>query len=258
MRYAIVLAAVAMVLAAVPASAQTSGGGADAATQVFLPFLAAATTIERFWEVLFTTIERFAGALGGWLGAGGKLVSTLSKTVVEATKNLANTTATGAVMEKAERDLAVAQGRLEDGLKSPTYLALKRVITLGGSLPLGIWVASLANLQFFAAAGVKGIDSTLDTILTGLFIGSGPGPLHAIIGTMSELRKVGAGISDLARGNALRSAVESLKGSAPAAAVPAVAAPVPPAVPPAPSAMTDAAEPDLAAHQIAKALVRSR
>jgi hypothetical protein len=53
-----------------------------------------------------------------------------------------------------------------------------------------------------------------DSILTGLAIGAGPGPLHALIGTLQEMRNAFSGVADLARGAGVARAAEGLKQAA--------------------------------------------
>src|SRR5688572_8596123 len=61
------------------------------------------------------------------------------------------------------------------------------------------------------AAGYPDVRNGIDVVLTGILIGLGPGPLHALLGILVELRNAVAGVADIARGTALKKAAETLR-----------------------------------------------
>ena len=198
---------------------------------VLAPFLVLATGIERFWEAVFSWYESFALATGRVLGTVSG-VTTWAKTEVDNAEKAVNAAVNALghktpadvgysaglkVLQEAETRLLDAQSRITEGLKSPEYVSLKRGITLLGSLAIGLAISIGSRLTLLATAGLQAVPVELDTIITGLLIGAGPGPLHSFITALQELRNALAGVADLARGTALKKVREALpQPSAPA------------------------------------------
>jgi len=186
------------------------------------PYVVLATGIERFWEAVFSWYESFALSVGRLLGAAfgvtgwaGKEVENAEKVVSEAAASLGGLKPTDdgyaaalKTFQEAETRLLDAQNRIAAALKAPEYVALKRAITLLGSLAIGIAVAVGGRLMMLQAAGFP-VANFLDSLITGLLIGAGPGPLHSFITALQELRNALAGVADLARGTALKRVQEA-------------------------------------------------
>jgi hypothetical protein len=208
-----------------------SPGSRQDLLSVLAPLIILATGIERFWEAVFSWYESFALSVGRLLGAVSG-VTTWAKTEVGNAEKTVNDAATalGAktpadegyaealkVFQEAEVRLLDAQSRITEAVKAPEYVALKRAITLLGSLVLGLAICVGNRMTLLQMAGFQNVPVQLDTIVTGLLVGAGPGPLHSFITALQELRNALASVADLARGTALKKVHEALpQPSAPA------------------------------------------
>lgn len=174
-------------------------------TKVLAPFLAVATAIERFWEVLFNGLESFALSTGQVLGAVGKYLNVLNASKQDALDVLSGKKQTADSAEglaKAQADLAQANLDIASTLKSPDYVALKQAVTLFGSLSLGEIAGLTLHLGFFRTLGIH-IWPLIDMVLTGLLIGAGPEPVHQIINSLGDMRGALSGIAQLGQGPAI-------------------------------------------------------
>ena len=191
-------------------------------SQVLAPFVAIAVAIERFWEIVFDTVERFALTVSGLVGSARSGVKWMrdelgsAETAVEdavaalaVVKDPAEQCRLYAVLETAEGRLQAAKDRIADTIKSPEYVAVKRAITLLGSFVMGLAISSGARLALLNTAGIR-LPLAADVLLTGLLIGAGPGPLHTFIGTLQELRNGVANLAQLAQGAAIRNALQNI------------------------------------------------
>ena len=196
-------------------------GSADL-SQVLAPFVAIAIAIERFWEVVFDTVERFALTVSGLVGSARSGVKWMrdelnsAETAVEAAvsalaviEDPVDQAGKYAILETAEGRLQAAKDRIADTVKSPEYVAVKRAITLLGSFVMGLAIAAGARLALLNAAGIR-LPLAADVLLTGLLIGAGPGPLHTFIGTLQEFRNGVANLAQLAQGAAIRNALQNV------------------------------------------------
>jgi hypothetical protein len=185
------------------------------------PFIALAAAIERFWESFFAWYESFALSVGRLMGVSAKMLGWMRTELERARSAMYDLVSKpndgqGVQQEEllaAEARLKDAQTRIEEALKFPEYVALKKAIILLGSLILGIAIAAMGKLQILAIVGFGAVPNWADMVITGVLIGLGPGPLHDIIGMIQELRNAISGIADLARGTALKKAAESLDSS---------------------------------------------
>jgi hypothetical protein len=129
-------------------------GSADL-SQVLAPFVAIAIAIERFWEVVFDTVERFALTVSGLVGSARSGVKWMrdelnsAETAVEAAvsalaviEDPVDQAGKYAILETAEGRLQAAKDRIADTVKSPEYVAVKRAITLLGSFVMGLAIAA--------------------------------------------------------------------------------------------------------------------
>ncbi|MGH9889022.1 MAG: hypothetical protein ACREBE_26050 [bacterium] len=221
------LAGVAWMLAT-PGAASTASG--VELTKAVAPFVALAVAIERFWEAVFSFYENLALASQRILGAGAQGVAwatteldNAQAAVSTAAGSLGSTTpdpTAWSAFQDAERRLLDAQTRIAEAVKSPPYVALKRAVTLGGSVVIGIWISIKCGLHFLGAAGIKGVPGGMDTLLTGLIIAAGPAPMHSLIGVLQEMRNSVAGLADLGRGAGIRAAAQAVRETGAASAAP--------------------------------------
>lgn len=181
------------------------------------PFVAIAVAIERFWEIAFNAYESFAMATARLLGVSGgttrwmrdearnaeEALKTLARELADKTPTDKNYHVLSTAFHLAEVRLLEAQARIEEALKAPEYVAVKRAITLLGSLLIGVLISVTGGLTLLNVAGFA-VPIPVDVLVTGLLIGSGPGPLHSLIGTLQELRNAVAGLAELARGSAIK------------------------------------------------------
>lgn len=191
----------------------------------FVAIVALATAIERFWESIFGFVESFglAGSrllkgtaeVMAWAKAEQDRAVAALKALTDKLSKTAGAATPGELLafQEAEKQLLDARSRIEEALKSPQYLAFKRAVTTLGSLLLGVGINLLCQLELLKAAGFGGA-GWADWVFTGFAIGAGPGPLHALIKTLEELRGALGGVADLARGTAVKKAVDALRGSA--------------------------------------------
>lgn len=191
------------------------------------PFVALAAALERFWEALFDWYERFALASARVIGVTASGTGWMTKEVSNAEKVVSDlVTALGATQPdspeyswisaqfaKAEGRLIDAKERITDILKSAQYVALKRAITVFGSLVIGVVISIAAKLTLLNSVGF-GISAPVDMLVTGLLIGSGPGPMHAFIGTLMEFRNSVASLADSIKGGAVKKTLEGLQQAA--------------------------------------------
>ena len=223
------------------------------------PFVALAMAIERFWEAVFNYYESVAVATARLIGVGQQTATWMrgeaanAETAVSEVAALLGTKKPGDPdYDRLSKALAVAETRLQDAQtrianlpKTPEYVAAKRAITTLGSLALGLGVGIVGRLTLLNAAGFA-VAAPIDYVITGLLIGSGPGPLHSFIGTLQELRNALAGVAELARGTAVRNALQGVEHARDAAAPPGAAfeAEVAVAAPPPGTEPIDATEAD--------------
>jgi hypothetical protein len=176
--------------------AQEEGDGGSVGTNVaavLAPILAAATATERIIEMIFNWYEslilsanRLLGEGKGYLGWSQKQVQ---KYQVELLK-LSNQNDSNA-LKQAEYQLALAQERLQDYLKSPFYTSWKRGLTLILGIVLGVIITFMVQLQMFTlllGLEMPQIFSWLDMLVTGLIIGTGSAPVHSLIGLLQNTK----------------------------------------------------------------------
>jgi hypothetical protein len=166
--------------------------GADVAA-VLAPILAAATATERIIEMIFNWYESLILSANRLLGEGRGYLGWTQKQVqkyqVELLK-LSNQNDPNA-LKRAEYQLALAQERLHDYLKSPFYISWKRGSTLILGIVFGVIIAFVVQLQMFKLLlGIEmpQIFSWLDTLVTGLIIGTGSAPVHSLIGLLQNTK----------------------------------------------------------------------
>jgi len=176
------------------ALAQDSGAnGSQDVWAVLTPILAAATAVERIIEMIFDWYESLILNAGRLLGEGKGYVGWAQKQVrryqVELLKP--STQSDPNALSRAETQLALAQERLQDYLKSPFYTSRKRALTLILGTSLGLIIAVILQLQMFhLLLGIQLplIFKYIDMLVTGLIIGTGSVPVHSLIGLLQNTK----------------------------------------------------------------------
>lgn len=219
-----VVAALVAVFLAKPGEASGAGSAPSDLSKVLLPFVAVATAIERFWETVFSWYESaamnttrligLAADSAGWVAleyrAAQKAVSDTATALASRAPQDSDYGDKYALFQKAESRLLDAQTRIAEGLKAPTYVAVKQAVTLLGSLAIGLGISAGGHLALFRTAGFS-MTEQVDYLLTGLLIGAGPGPMHEVIGLLQGLRDSVSGLASLAQGTAIKKATEALQ-----------------------------------------------
>ncbi len=171
----------------------SNGGGSQDVWTVLTPILAAATTVERVIEMIFDWYEslilnasRLIGEGKGYVGWAQKQVQRYQVELLKpSTQNDPN------ALSRAETQLALAQERLQDYLKSPFYTSRKRALTLILGTFFGLIIAFILQLQMFhLLLGIElpSIFRYIDTFVTGLIIGTGSVPVHSLIGLLQNTK----------------------------------------------------------------------
>ena len=178
------------------------------------PILAAATAVERTLEAIFNFIEttglRLIGRLAmgvDWLewavlevnGANNAIRTAsveLRRLVAEERQMTPGSEAATALNERKAallRELDAAEGwlrdsekRLQDAVKSTSYVRLKQVLTLTLGVVIGAVFTLLARLDILLMLGLNNPYPVLGYILTGFIVGTGTGPVHSLIGLLEQ------------------------------------------------------------------------
>jgi hypothetical protein len=197
------------------AQTETTPTVVDLAT-ILTPFLLLATAIERTWEAIFDTLEKAAMSGGRLIGVSADSVKWMHDELANA-QAAANQVAQSFALDPTnpvfQQRLALAEARLRDARlrleelpKEPRYVAVKRATTIFGSLVAGVVISIISQQLFFFRTLGFAIPPAADMLLTGLIIGTGPGPVHSLIGTLQSLRDTLSAVGNLAQGAAIKNA----------------------------------------------------
>ena len=190
----------------------------DLAT-VLGPLLAVSIAIERLLETAFDSFEQSSRAVADVLSAPKETLDWIGneyQEAYEAAKQAAEATGVDVSpdsltkLEEAEKRLAKAEERVRSWTKSPEYLAWKRAISIWVGLLVGLVVAVVGDLGMLHTISIPA-PRLLDMFVTGLVIGAGPGPMHSIIGILQSGKDAVNNLAELAKGKALKEAMEALK-----------------------------------------------
>ncbi len=195
----------------------------DIAT-VLGPLLAVSVAVERLLETAFDAFEQSARAVADVLAAPKEALDWIGReyqTAYEAAKEAAEAMgvdATDAALAKlagAEDRLAKAEARVRSWTGAPEYIAWKRALCIWAGLVVGLAVAILGDLGMIRTIGAPA-PRLLDMVVTGLVIGAGPGPMHALIGILQSGKDAANNLAALAKGKTeeLKAAAETLKSAA--------------------------------------------
>lgn len=185
---------------------------------VLAPFLALAVAIERLLEIVFDWYEQSVQAVSNVVAAAREPINLVEKELTEAYKaaeeaakhtGVAADEASLKALDLAEHRLAKAEKRLLSWVKAPEYVAWKRAVTIRGALLVGLLFAVLGDLGMFHTVGVPA-PRIFDMLATGLVIGTGPGPMHSVIGILQGGKDALGKLAELAEGRAVRDALAAL------------------------------------------------
>jgi hypothetical protein len=173
----------------VPAAVQVAG---DYAT-VLAPLLAVSVAIERLLETAFNWYEQSVQTVADVLAAprtGLDWVRKELQDAYDAAEKVAGSIGAAVansqaleVLNAAEARLAKAEQRLSGWTKAPEYVAFKRAFSIAIGLFVGLEVAVSGDLGMLHMIGFP-VPRFVDMLVTGLVIGSGPGPMHSLIGIL--------------------------------------------------------------------------
>ncbi|MBC7258823.1 MAG: hypothetical protein H5T65_06215 [Chloroflexi bacterium] len=206
----------AWLFAVVPAAAVAG----DIAT-VLGPLLAVSVAVERLLETAFDAFEQSSRAVADVLAAPKEALDWIGReyqAAYEAAAAAASAVGEGASDEAlarlaaAESRLAQAEARVRAWTSAPEYIAWKRALCIWAGLVVGLGVAIFGDLGMLHIIGAP-TPRLLDMIVTGLVIGAGPGPMHALIGIIQSGKDAANNLADLAKSKAaeLKAAADALK-----------------------------------------------
>ncbi|GAK59266.1 hypothetical protein U27_06243 [Candidatus Vecturithrix granuli] len=201
----------------VPELPQTVG---DFAT-ILTPLLAISVAIERLLETAFNWYEQTSIAVADILVAPRETLDWVQKEYQESyettqaaaeTLRLETTPETLHVFEIAENRLAKAEERLRGWVQAPEYLAWKKALCIWIGLLTGLIVSILGDLGILHYVGVP-TPRIIDMLVTGLVIGSGPGPMHDLIGILQSGRNALNNLGQIAKTQDVQDAIAALRQS---------------------------------------------
>jgi len=206
----------AWLFAVVPAAAVAG----DIAT-VLGPLLAVSVAVERLLETAFDAFEQSSRAVADVLAAPKEALDWIGReyqAAYEAAAAAASAVGEAASDEAlarlaaAESRLAQAEARVRAWTSAPEYVAWKRALCIWAGLVVGLGVAIFGDLGMLHIIGAPA-PRLLDMIVTGLVIGAGPGPMHALIGIIQSGKDAANNLADLAKSKAaeLKAAADALK-----------------------------------------------
>jgi len=188
-------------------------------TTVLAPLLAISVAIERLLETAFNWFEQSSLAVADVLVAPKEALDWIGqeyqgayKATEEATEivGVDMTPENLELLEMTEERLAKAEERLRGWVNAPEYLAWKRALSIWFGLLAGLVISVLGNLGMLRDIGVAA-PRLVDMVVTGLVIGSGPGPMHDLIGILQSGKDALGSLTELAKGKSVQQAVEAIQ-----------------------------------------------
>ncbi len=179
---------------------------------VLAPLLAISVAIERLLETAFNWYEQSVRTVADILVAPKDTLDWIGKEyqeAYEATEAAAQTIGAApsreslTVLEMTENRLAQAEERLRAWTGAPEYLAWKKALCIWFGLLIGLIVSVLGDLKMLNYIGIPA-PRFIDMLITGLVIGSGPGPMHDLIGILQGGKNALGSLADLAKGKSVK------------------------------------------------------
>lgn len=191
-------------------------------SDILAPLLAVSVAIERLLETAFDAFEQSTRSAADVLKTPAELLDWIGREYQQA--YLAAAEAAEAVrlkatpmamrkLEEAEERLSQAESRLRSWVEAPEYKAWKRALTIWVGLLAGLLVAIGGDLGMLRLMGMPA-PRLIDLLITGLVIGAGPGPMHALIGILQSGKTAVDNLAELAKGKAMLAAAQSVHSAA--------------------------------------------
>jgi hypothetical protein len=208
-------------LFAVPPIIPKAAGAAADFASLLAPLLAISVAIERLLETAFNWFEQSSRAVADVLVAPKEALDWVGREYQEAydaTDQAAATLATDMtpdsleLLNMAEDRLAKAEDRLRNWVNAPEYIAWKKALSIWIGLLAGLVISVIGDLGMLHYMEIPA-PRLIDMVVTGLIIGSGPGPMHDLIGILQSGKDALGSVADLAKGKAVRQAVEEIRSS---------------------------------------------
>ena len=188
---------------------------------ILTPLLAISVAIERLLETAFNWFEQTSLAVADVLVAPKETLDWIGREyqgAYQATDQAADaigvemTPESLQLLDMAEDRLAKAEERLRGWVNAPEYLAWKKALSIWFGLLAGLFISVLGDLGMLTMIQIPA-PRLLDMIVTGLVIGSGPGPMHDLIGILQSGRNALGNLAELAKGKSVQAAVEEIRKS---------------------------------------------
>jgi len=199
----------------VPEAAKIAGDYAS----VLAPLLAVSVAIERLLETAFNWYEQSVQTVADVLTGPRTGLDWVRKELQDAydaaeavAGSIGATVANSQALEvlnAAEARLARAEQRLTAWTKAPEYVAFKRALSIAVGLFVGLEVAVSSDLGMLRLIGFP-MPRFIDMVVTGLVIGSGPGPMHSLIGILQGGKDSLENLAQLAQARTIRESVKTL------------------------------------------------
>lgn len=186
---------------------------------VLAPLLAISVAIERLLETVYNWVEQTSMAVADILVAPRETLSWIEREYQDAYKaadEAAKTVGVEAIPESlellrmAEDRLTVAEERLRGWINAPEYLARKRAVCIWFGLMAGLVISVVGDLRMLRYIGIPA-PRFIDMLVTGFVIGSGPGPMHDLIGILQNGKNALGNLAKVAKGQPVQEAMEALQ-----------------------------------------------
>ena len=195
------------------------GGGATPPTDLLAPLLAVSLAVERLIETGFAWYERSTRSVSNVLKqfqTTGEWVGQELNNAIQAVEHAAAKLGTEAETEDlikfnlAKQRLSDAEELIHGWIQAPEYIAFKRAASIMIGIVAGLVVAIGGDLGLLRALGFDA-PAVLDMIITGFAVGSGPGPMHTIIGMLQGAKDSLAGLATSLNNNSVKSEVDKIR-----------------------------------------------
>lgn len=183
------------------------------------PFLAISVAIERLLETAFNWLEQSSRAVADILVAPREALDWVGKEYQDAyyatqeaneTIGVETTPEALELLNTAEERLVKAEQRLRGWTSAPEYRAWKKALSIWCGLMIGLVVSVVGDLGILRYIGIA-TPRFIDMMITGLIIGSGPGPMHDLIGILQGGKDAISNLAELAKGKSVKEAAEALQ-----------------------------------------------
>ncbi len=206
---------------AVPQPQNDSAGAAgaiSAPTDLLAPLMAVSLTVERLIETGFAWYERATRKASDVLKQfqdTGEWVGRELNNAIQAVENAASKLGADVQTDDlirfnlAKQRLADAEELIHGWVKAPEYVAFKRASSIMIGIVAGLVVSIGGDLGLLRAIGIPA-PPVLDMVITGFAVGSGPGPMHTLIGMLQGAKDSLTGLASKLGNNPVSNEVDKL------------------------------------------------